>query len=100
MRIINGLENVSIGIQYTVNINELLKLSSFYQSFWIYPREFGMGPNALITGGEDVLKTALVLGLGYSIRYGDLSIPLNLAFVKGPDGNRFSFIFGYAIPTG
>ena len=62
--------------------------------------EFGMGPNALITGGEDVLKTALVIGVGYSIRYGDVSLPLNLAFVKGPDGNRFSFIFGYAIPTG
>jgi len=60
--------------------------------------EFGMGPNAIITGGENVLKTALVLGVGYTIHYGEVNLPLNLAFVKGPDGNRFSFIFGYAIP--
>lgn len=57
--------------------------------------EFGMGPNALVT--DDGVKTALVIAAGKSINYGGVSIPLNLVLATNPDGNRLSFVFGYAI---
>ena len=57
--------------------------------------EFGMGPNAIVT--ENGVKTALVIALGKSLNYGGVSIPLNLVLATNPDGNRISFIFGYAI---
>ena len=60
--------------------------------------EFGLGPNVLVIGGKEVVKSGLVMGIGQSFNYGGVSIPVNVAFVKGPEGNRFSFIFGYAIP--
>ena len=58
--------------------------------------EFGMGPNLLYGGGDNV-NSALVLALGKSFDYGGVSIPINLVFVTNPDGNRVSVIFGYAI---
>jgi hypothetical protein len=57
--------------------------------------EFGMGPNLMIT--DEGISTALVLAVGKTINYGGVSIPLNLVFATNPHGNRFSFIFGYAI---
>lgn len=57
--------------------------------------EFGMGPNALIT--PTGVSTSLVLALGKSFNYGGVSIPLNLAVATNKDGNRISFVFGYAI---
>ena len=67
-----------------------------------FPRgiEFGLGPNVLVTGGEDVVKSGIVIGLGKSFGYGGVSIPLNLVWVRNPDGNRFSFVFGYAVRIG
>jgi hypothetical protein len=59
--------------------------------------EFGLGPNLIITGGDKPARTALVLGVGKSINYGGVSIPLNLVYATNPEGNRISFIFGYAI---
>lgn len=62
--------------------------------------EFGLGPNILLIGKNDMgkspAKTALVLGIGKSFNYGGVSIPLNLVYATNPDGNRISVIFGYA----
>jgi hypothetical protein len=56
--------------------------------------EFGMGPNITPTG------TALAIGVGKSLRYGAVAIPLNVAWVHSPGANRWSFIFGYAMDSG
>jgi hypothetical protein len=58
--------------------------------------EFGLGPN-VVAGGEKKAHTALVVALGKSFNYGGVSIPLNLVCVTSPSGNRYSFMFGYAI---
>lgn len=62
--------------------------------------EFGLGPNVVITGGSDPVRSGLLMGIGKSFDYGGVSIPLNLVWVRNPDGNRFSVVFGYAIRTG
>lgn len=62
--------------------------------------EFGLGPNVVITGGTDAVRSGLLLAIGKSFGYGGVSIPLNLVWVRNPDGNRFSMVFGYAIRTG
>jgi hypothetical protein len=60
--------------------------------------EFGLGPNILVGGDEKKpVHTALVVAVGKSFNFGGVSIPLNLVCVTSPEGNRFSFIFGYAI---
>ena len=60
--------------------------------------EFGLGPNLLIGGDEKKpVHTALVIAVGKSFNFGGVSIPLNLVCVTSPEGNRFSFVFGYAI---
>lgn len=55
--------------------------------------EFGMGPNITPTG------TALAVGVGKSLRYGAVSLPMNIAWVHSPGANRVSFIFGYALES-
>jgi len=62
--------------------------------------EFGLGPNLLVTGGDKAVRTSLIMGIGKSFNYGGVSIPLNLVFAKSPEGNRISFILGYAISKG
>ncbi|MCP4580592.1 MAG: hypothetical protein GY839_03185 [candidate division Zixibacteria bacterium] len=62
--------------------------------------EFGLGPNLLATGGKDPISTSLVIGVGKSFNYGGVSIPLNLVYAKSPEGDRVSFIMGYAISKG
>jgi hypothetical protein len=62
--------------------------------------EFGLGPNVVITGGDDPLRSGLLMAIGKSFGYGGVSIPVNLVWVRNPDGNRFSMIFGYAIRMG
>ncbi len=57
--------------------------------------EFGLGPNALVT--DEGLKSALVMTVGKSFKYGGVSIPVNFVYATNPGGNRFSIIFGYAI---
>ena len=57
--------------------------------------EFGLGPNALMT--DQGVKSALVMTVGKSFKYGGVSIPLNFVYATNPEGNRFSIIFGYAI---
>lgn len=58
--------------------------------------EFGMGPNALMTG-EDEVNSSLILAVGKSFDYGGVSIPINLAYSTNPAGNRVSIMFGYSI---
>ncbi|MBI5464103.1 MAG: hypothetical protein HY966_04010 [Ignavibacteriales bacterium] len=57
--------------------------------------EFGLGPNLLLT--TEGAKSALVMSVGKSFKYGGVSIPLNLVYATNPDGGRISFVFGYAI---
>lgn len=80
------------GVEYgTLIPSGTLAMGIRFPSGW----EFGMGPNALVT--DDGVKTALVIAAGKSINYGGVSIPLNLVLATNPDGNRVSFVFGYAI---
>jgi len=55
--------------------------------------EFGMGPNVTPVG------TGLAMGVGTSIRYGGVSLPLDFAVVTSPGATRFSFLIGYALQT-
>ena len=57
--------------------------------------EFGLGPNLLLT--EDSLHTSLVIGIGKTINYSGVNIPLNVVYATNPQGPRVSFIFGYSI---
>lgn len=60
--------------------------------------EFGMGPQVVVTFDRDEpVITSLVLGLGQSLNFGGVKIPLNLAVSTNSDGQRLSFVFGYAI---
>lgn len=62
--------------------------------------EFGMGPNVALskdTYDKTVFMPSLILAIGKSIDYGGVSLPLNLAYSISRDGNRLSFIFGYAL---
>jgi hypothetical protein len=58
--------------------------------------EFGMGPN-VSAGGKRGITSALTIAVGKSFDYGGVSIPVNVAFVTNPSGNRISLIVGYAI---
>ena len=58
--------------------------------------EFGMGPNVLF-GGKDVVHSSLVVVVGKTFNYGGVNLPINLAYITNPAGNRLAFIFGYAI---
>jgi hypothetical protein len=61
--------------------------------------EFGMGPSVMLSvSSKDVsAMPSLIIGLGQSIDYSGVSIPLNLAFATNRDGYRAAFTFGYAI---
>jgi len=62
--------------------------------------EFGMGPNLVVSKDsydETIISSSLVVAAGFSINYGGVSIPLNLAYSISPSGNRASFIFGYSL---
>jgi hypothetical protein len=53
--------------------------------------EFGMGPNVTPLG------TAMAVGIGKSLRYGGVTIPINFAVVRSQGALRTSIIVGYAI---
>ncbi|MGH1366568.1 MAG: hypothetical protein ACRBF0_23605 [Calditrichia bacterium] len=57
--------------------------------------EFGMGPT--VSAGKDTVHTALLLALGKTFNYNGVHLPINLVLATSPSGNRFSFVFGYAI---
>ncbi|MFI5280807.1 MAG: hypothetical protein ACHQU1_09940 [Gemmatimonadales bacterium] len=53
--------------------------------------EFGMGPNVTPLG------TAMAVGIGKSLRYGGVTIPVNFAIVRSQGALRTSILVGYAI---
>ncbi len=53
--------------------------------------EFGMGPNVTPLG------TAIAIGIGKSLRYGGVTIPINFAVVRSQGALRTSILVGYAI---
>lgn len=55
--------------------------------------EFGVGPNITPVG------SALAIGIGKSLRYGAVTLPLNIAIVRSPGAVRWSFLFGYALES-
>lgn len=57
--------------------------------------EFGMGPT--VSAGKDTAYAALLLAVGKTFNYNGVHLPINLVMATSPDGNRFSFVFGYAI---
>ncbi len=65
--------------------------------------ESGLGPNIQFPknlnfdDGERKVTSALVVAVGKSLHYGGVSIPLNIVYAINPNGNRLSFIMGYAI---
>lgn len=61
--------------------------------------EFGIGPNVLLTEDEGSadLTTSLVVAGGRTLDFNGVSVPLNLALATSPDGQRLSFVFGYAL---
>mgnify|MGYP001100314934 CR=1 FL=1 len=60
--------------------------------------EFGMGPNVLATFEKgSPVSTTLLIAVGQSLKFSGVQIPLNLAFSTNRDGQRLSFVFGYAI---
>ena len=64
--------------------------------------EVGMGPNLFFSrtlAGDVEARSSLLLALGKSINYGGGSIPLNVAWTTNPEGDRISFIVGYAIAS-
>ncbi|HEY2956282.1 MAG TPA: hypothetical protein VGK89_13675 [Candidatus Eisenbacteria bacterium] len=62
--------------------------------------EFGIGPNVTAVNPTETSSTArpaLATAVGRSFNYGGVSLPLNLVLVTSPEGQRVSFIVGYAI---
>ena len=57
--------------------------------------EFGMGPEFF--AADNQLTTALVMVVGNSFNYGDVTIPINVAITKRPSGTTITFMFGYVI---
>ncbi len=55
--------------------------------------EFGLGPNLSPVG------PGLALGIGKSLNYGGVSLPINLAVVRSPGALRTTLLVGYAIQT-
>ncbi len=62
--------------------------------------EAGIGPNIqlpknLESGGN--VTSALLVAVGKTFDFGGVSIPVNIAYAINPNGNRVSFVLGYAI---
>ncbi len=62
--------------------------------------ESGIGPNIQLPknlASEGKVTSALVVAVGKTFHYGGVNIPVNIAYTINPNGNRVSFILGYAI---
>lgn len=84
------------GVEYTTIIPSLTLVMGIR-----LPRgfELGMGPSLMISASSRDFTpvTSLIIGVGQSIDYNGVSIPLNLAFATNRDGYRTAFTFGYAL---
>ncbi|MBD3345829.1 MAG: hypothetical protein GF401_12270 [Chitinivibrionales bacterium] len=60
--------------------------------------EFGMGPQIYYTGERNnPVGTSLLIAVGQSLNFRGVNIPLNLGLLTNDEGQRISFVFGYAI---
>ena len=61
--------------------------------------EAGIGPNIQLPKNlaRGSVTSALLVAVGKSFHFGEVSIPMNVAYAINPNGNRVSFILGYAI---
>ena len=62
--------------------------------------EAGIGPNIQLPKNlesDGRVTSALLLAVGKTFDYGGVSIPVNIAYTINPNGNRVSFVLGYAI---
>lgn len=53
--------------------------------------EMGLGPNIGVSG------SSLAIALGKSYDFNGVYIPVNIAYVLNPKGNRWTFLIGYAL---
>ena len=62
--------------------------------------EAGIGPNIQLPKNLESrgkVTSALLVALGKTFDFGGVSIPINIAYAINPNGNRVSFVLGYAI---
>jgi hypothetical protein len=63
--------------------------------------ESGIGPNIQLPKNLEFdrgqVTSALLVAVGKTFHYGGVSIPVNIAYAINPNGNRVSFVLGYAI---
>lgn len=63
--------------------------------------ESGIGPNIQLPKNLEFdrgeVSSALLVAVGKTFHYGGVSIPMNIAYAFNPNGNRVSFVLGYAI---
>ena len=63
--------------------------------------EAGIGPNIQFPKNlefeEGRTTSALLVAVGKSFHFGGVSVPVNIAYAINPNGNRVSFVLGYAI---
>lgn len=62
--------------------------------------EAGLGPNLQFPRNlnfDRSTSSALLVAIGKTFDYGGVSIPVNIAYAFNRDGNRLSFVVGYAI---
>jgi hypothetical protein len=59
--------------------------------------EFGMGPSFAIGNSTTPVSSSIVFSVGHSFYCHGVGIPINLAFARGPAGNRIGLLAGYAI---
>ena len=61
--------------------------------------EAGIGPNIQLPKNlaRGSVTSALLVAVGKSFHFGGVSIPMNVAYAINPNGNRVSFVLGYAI---
>ena len=63
--------------------------------------ESGIGPNFQLPKNLEFdrgkVTSALVVAVGKTFHYGGVSIPFDIVYAFNPNGNRVSFVLGYAI---
>lgn len=62
--------------------------------------EFGLGPNLTLASrlgnpGNVDLKLAVVFSAGWTFKFSNVFVPVDLAFVPSPDGSRLSLLTGF-----
>jgi len=58
--------------------------------------EFGIGPSVSL-GGPDLFRSSVVVAAGRSFHVGGIRVPVNLAVAADKEGERFTFVTGWAI---